>query len=307
MKNFRFLMTLLIPVLTIAVVVCMNPVNAWGQYRPPYRLVTVNAEGDVIEVDAPNQGRIHTRGSLGLHTADYLRGVTRGVPQDMSDISIRANGAVMFELFHEWGPMHDGSVTVGMDNGLTNADPLTPTGNLESWYRADTFIGLETQFTGGIMAGITYTVFGSPNATMASAQEIALSLRYAGDNIVGALNPNAKLALPVDTGDGVFLQLGAEPAFTIWEFSPNPTTLAVPLVFGAGFDGYYIEDETPTFFQAGLTSATQLMSSANYGNWYLNAGVHLIVRSDDLADLGGPFDDTDSTVVFGLIGLSFMY
>jgi hypothetical protein len=286
------------------------PSNAWGQYTPPYRLVTLSPEGEVFSVPAPNQGRVHTRLNFELSTADYFRGVFDGV-EESGDLAYQSDAAIMMELWHEKWFLHDTSITIGMENGLSDTDPFPGTGNLDTWYESNLYAGIATQLPAAFMLGIGYTNFTSPSGALPTLQEITLALKYAGTNPIGWLRPYAQVAFPIDTNPGTYLELGAVPGVTLLGGTGYPLTLAVPLVFGMGLDDYYVEDETGSFFETGLLAALPFVNSDRYGIWSLFAGLHVIIRGDTLADAeetAFPFiDDAGNTVVSGRIGLGFHY
>jgi hypothetical protein len=46
---------------------------------------------------------------------------------------------------------------------------------------------------------------------------------------------------------------------------------------------------------------------ADYGSWTFGAGVDLLLREDDLADAGDPFDDAGNLVPIGSLTIAVAY
>ncbi|MHB9030652.1 MAG: hypothetical protein ACYC9O_17945, partial [Candidatus Latescibacterota bacterium] len=77
-----------------------------------------------------------------------------------------------------------------------------------------------------------------------------------------------------------------------------------------GLSDYYVEDETGSFFETGLIGAMPFINSDRYGLWSFDAGLHVIVRGDTLADVEDTIpalEDAGNTVVFGRVGIGFHY
>ncbi|MHB9029874.1 MAG: hypothetical protein ACYC9O_13990, partial [Candidatus Latescibacterota bacterium] len=214
MKTVSRLATLFAFISALMLMNFLVPSGAWGQYEPPYRLVTLSSEGEVFSAPAPNEGRVHTRLNFGLSTADYFRGLFDGV-EESGDLAYQSDAAMMMELWDEKWFLHDTSITVGMENGLSDTDPFTETGNLDTWYESNLYAGIAAQLPASFMFGLGYTNFTSPSSALPTLQEISFALKYAGENPIGWLRPYAQVAFPVDTNPGTYLELGAVPAATL--------------------------------------------------------------------------------------------
>jgi hypothetical protein len=195
------------------------------------------------------------------------------------------------------------SFTAGIQNGLSDKDPYRNAESPEWWYDANPYFGLAGRLPSDILAGFTYTAHTSPNRIQQNWEEFALSLKYDGANGIGWLQPSVKAAAAVSGRDGVFLSVGIEPHMIIG----RDVTLSLPIVLGSGFDNYY-RSGWDGFVSGSLVGSVPLrFLTPDYGNWRLNAGLHLIVRDDNLEDIGKPFDDASNSVFYASIGVSFLY
>jgi hypothetical protein len=292
--------------LVIMVLMLSAPVSAQQETK---QLVYLTSEGDVFRAMTPNTARIHLHGDFTLETADYFRGQFRGVQEDIEDLAWKPTLAMTLELFKNWNVIRELNLTVGMETGFSDEDPFSGSELVENeiWYMANPYIGISTRLVGGLLAGVTYTIYDSPNNALGEFDEVALTLKYSGPDMLGRLNLNGKIAFPVDDEpDGVFFSIGARPAFQFM-VQQRPITISVPLILGIGIDDYYGDENVETFLTAGVIGSVPLpVDSSQYGDWRVNAGIDFTFRDDALQDLH-PYDDADDVVTRGLIGISFMY
>jgi hypothetical protein len=165
---------------------------------------------------------------------------------------------------------------------------------------------------GGVLAGLTYTYYDSPNQGLdlygeglGVFDELAFTLKYVAADTLGWFEPAVKLGFP-DGNDGVYLELSARPGFQFM-LQQNPVTVSFPLILGIGLDDYYGDENIEAFLTAGVLGSVPLPVNRNqYGDWRLNAGIDFTFRDDALEDLHR-FDDGGSVVTRALIGVSFMY
>ena len=180
--------------------------------------------------------------------------------------------------------------------------------NLEKWYESNNFAALTARLGRDWLGQITYSMYSSPNDVSATGYELALAGAYRGENLLGWLKPQLKIAKPTDRG-GVYTELVATPGLTLREDAAYPITVGVPLTLGIGFDDYHGPGAGTTgFVGAGLSGSVPLaFMPSEYGSWTFSAGVDLILREDDIDDAGGPFDDAGNFVPIGRMAISFVY
>ncbi|MGH6912717.1 MAG: hypothetical protein ACREH3_03305 [Geminicoccales bacterium] len=282
------------------------PAVALGQTQSQ-ELIYGGVLGDIREAETTNPGKTHVAGGLGAASADYFRGGFDDVPSDLDEIAIGPDLSVVFELWEDQpGPVRDLSLTLGTQNNF--ADQVQPTdSDIDKWYESNNFAALTARLGRDWLGQVAYTMYGSPNDVSPTGYELSLAGAYRGQNLLGGLKPQLKLAKPTDRG-GVYTELVATPGLTLLEDGAYPITLGVPLTLGVGFDDYYSNAGTTGFVSAGLSGSVPLaFIPSDYGSWKLTAGVDLILREDDLDDAGGPFDDAGNVVPIGKMAISFVY
>jgi hypothetical protein len=292
--------------LALMIVAFSFPVSA--QEQQTKQLVYLTSEGDIFRAQTPNQARIHLHGDLTVASADFFRGQFRGVQEDLDDWAIKPTLAMTLELFRNWNVIRELNLTAGMETGFSDTDPF-PRGELDSfnwWYMANPYVGVSMRLVGGILAGVTYTYYDSPNNALAAFDEFALTAKYVGADTLGMVNLQGKLAFPTDTDDGVYFEVSARPAFQV-TIQESPITISFPLILGIGIDDYYGNENVETYLTAGVIGSVPLpVDPGQFGDWRVNLGIDFTFRDDALRDIER-FDDGGSTVTRGFVGLSFMY
>ncbi|MCZ6767222.1 MAG: hypothetical protein O7D32_09870, partial [bacterium] len=108
--------------------------------------------------------------------------------------------------------------------------------------------------------------------------------------------------------EGIYLQLGIEPAFNLFDDSNHPVSTSFPVVAGFGFSDYY-EDTTGSddflgFVQGGVSLSTPLnFIPARMGSWAVSGGVAILFLGDNLEAINGG-DNSEVIVSIGL-GITF--
>lgn len=265
--------------------------------------------GDIEHTRTPNRGRIHVGGNVGAETADYFRGVFDDVPEGLDEIAVGPDLSVIVELWRggqaDW--LQNLTLTVGTQNNL--ADQVQPVdSSVRDWYESNNFVGLGARLAGDWLLGVIYTVYTSPNDVSPTAEEVAVAGSYRGDNFLGRLAPQLKVAKRVDPDRGVYTELRLTPSLTLFEGAAYPLTLRAPLTLGVGFDDYYAGEDVAGFIGVGLNGSIPLaFIPSDYGVWRFTGGVEIFIRDDELRRQDGPFGSRDTAVVIGSVSISFVY
>jgi hypothetical protein len=285
------------------------PAAAIAQERT-VRFGQVNSLGDVGVSESSSTGMLHVIGGLRIDTADYFRGAFDDVPERLDEIVIGPDLSLTFELWRDrTGLLRDLSLTLGTQNGLANQ--VQPTDSLNTWwYESNNFAGLTARLSDDWVAGVTYTVYTSPNDVSPTFQEAALAVKYGGKVLGVGLNPQLKVAVPLDREDtafqtGVYTELTVTPA--IKPFG-NAVTVGFPLAVGAGFDGYYGPgNDASVYGSGGVTLSVPLaFIPSSYGSWAFSIGGQVLVRDDDIRRLS-TFDGSDNVILLGKVAIGFTY
>lgn len=293
-----------VPLVLAAVAGLFAPTATTAQERQPFTYMGVL--GDIVQSTTANPGRIHVSGGLSFATADYFRGGFDDVPDDLDELTFGPSLSLIVEAWRDpSGPLQNVSVTLGTQNNL--ADQVQPVDSeVHDWYESNNFVGLAARFAGGWRAGTTYTIYSSPNDVSPTVHELAFAVGYGGDNVLGRLAPQAKVATRVDDNDGVYAELQLAPSFRPLG---EVVTLTVPIVLGAGFDDYYgANTGTSVYGAVGLTAGFPLrFVPSDYGAWTVTVGADMLVRDEDIRRTGRGFDDQDTFVLIGRAGISIVY
>lgn len=202
-----------------------------------------------------------------------------------------------------WSSLHDNAT------GSTTSDSF-----VENWYEADWYGELNLT-VGAWSFGLAYILYTSPNDAFGTVDELDLSMSFDDSEIMGdwALSPSATIAFETgsnaaDGGDeGVYLELGIAPGFTIEESLFDGISISIPATVGLSLSDYYEDaagnDDTFGYFDVGVEASVNLPIPDEYGAWTLTAGVHALFLGDNLETINGGTD----TEVIATVGLSFDY
>ncbi len=272
------------------------------------------AEGEAPA--GPNTGAISFTAGFDVTSQYWFRGLAQenqgGIIQPWLDMSITLidNDDFSFATYiGTWNSVHSGNPTDG-------------------WYEADFYIGGAFEIKSlGVGVDISYINLYNPDGGGIFTEEIDLGFSYDDSALWGdsgfALNPYATFAFEINggsdngTSEGVYLELGIEPSFTIIESETQPVDLAIPVALGLSLDDYYEDgqaandDDLFGFLDIGAVLSTPLPVPAEYGSWSLSFGVHVIFLGDTAETIAGPtgFGVTggDSTEFYAHFGISIEY
>lgn len=195
----------------------------------------------------------------------------------------------------------------------SDTDTASDTSNLKSFYELDVYGGLSAAF-GNLGIDAAYTAYTSPSDAFSTVEELSIAISWddSEDPLLGhfALAPYALVAFELDGAadggeEGVYLEIGVEPSFTLGEEGDalNAITFSVPISAGFSLDDYYEfdgDDEFFGFFNAGLAASYTLPVDRSWGEVTLHAGVHVLTLGDHTKAI----NDDDSTEVIFTAGVS---
>jgi len=269
------------------------------------------------EAKGPNTGKISLRAGVDFPTAYMFRGIL----QEDEDFIAQPFGEVTVKLHEGSGPLNSVTTTLGIWNSF-HSGPTGSEGATEdpkSWYELDFYGGVNFTFLEKLQAGVIYTAYISPNDSFHTINEIALRFAFDDKELLGAfaLSPSVLIAFEIegqaDTGhaghgEGVYLQLGIQPGFTLIEDKNYPVTLSFPVTVGLSLDDYYEfgtgDDDTFGYLNVGALFGMPLaFIPSSLGSWEIHAGVQFFFLGDNLEAV----NDGDAFKAVGLIGLSVTY
>lgn len=284
--------------------------------------------------EGPNTGAISLSASLDW-TNEYW---FRGIAQEDQGIILQPGLDVGIALWSN----DDFSVDayVGTWNSLHFNNP-TGTGNnnagTDAWFEADWYGGFAIGLPMNLWADVSYIVLYGPDTGGIFAEEIDLAVGLDDSEMWGdtgipgwtGLQPYVLVAFETDgasdygaagTGqqeEGIYLELGIAPGFTLVESEDYPIDLTIPMTLGLSIDDYYqyvdvssgtVESDTFGFFDIGVVASMPLsFVPADYGSWSVSAGVHVLILNEDLVQ--GTVGDAnyDEIRVVGTLGVGMEY
>lgn len=270
------------------------------------------------EIDPVNEGAISLDAGFDV-TSFYI---FRGLPQENQGAIIQPwaeIGATLFES--DSGPVNSVSVYGGLWNSLQDEDTFADTtGSVDIWYEADVYAGASMTLMEDWSLSVTHTSLTSPNDGFGTIHEVAGSVGYDDSGLLGdfALSPYVTIIGEYDgqadggTDEGIYLEVGGGPSFTLIDSADYPVTLSIPLTAGFSVDDYYEGtdgDDTFGYFDIGADVSMPLsFMPGKFGSWETYAGVHFITLGDNAAAFGAPaITDGDDNFVYGTFGVSFSY
>lgn len=298
--------------------------------------LSVRAEEEAAEASEWSS-KLSLSGGVDFTTHYFFRGIL----QENQDLIVQPYATLGYNLYEGdgalssidgvlgvWGSIHGGPTGGGAPGGAPH-DP-------RAWYEQDFFAGVTATLYDKWTIGAIYTVYISPNDSFDTVNDITFSLAY-DDSDCWVDFPLADFSLApyvqfiVETRDeadggnsvvtpggrgsdqGLYVQLGATPSFTLIQSEDYPVTLGVPLVIGLGDDYYEVDkngdgnidrDSTFGFFSVGLTLSTPLaFVPESLGSWTAKVGVNYIL----LGNTPQFINNGEGDEVIGTLGLGVSF
>ncbi|MCI0483280.1 MAG: hypothetical protein L0Y78_01725 [candidate division NC10 bacterium] len=265
------------------------------------------------EEKGPNKGNVSVGVGVEFPTAYFFRGILQEDDGFIAQPFLETN----IKVYEGDAPLNSVSAKLGIWNSFQSESPGVPS-DPTSWYEADLYGGLTFGLFDNFQLGVIYTAYISPNNSFGTVQEIAFKIGYDDSKLLGpfALSPSILIAVELDgqadagltPDEGVYLQLGIQPGFKLFEDAKYPVSVTFPMTLGLGFDDYYEfntgNNSTFGYFDLGLIASVPLaFIPAAYGTWEVHAGVHFFFLGDNLETVNGG----DSFQAVGTFGLSMVY
>ena len=263
------------------------------------------------EATGPNRGNVSVGLGVEFPTAYFFRGILQEDRGFIAQPFLETN----IKVYEGEAPLNSVSAKLGIWNSFQSQSPGVPS-DPTSWYEADLYGGLTFGLFDNFQAGVLYTAYTSPNGSFKTVQEIAFKLAFDDSKLLGpfALSPSVLIAVELagqaDAGadKGVYLQLGIQPGFKLFEDAKYPISVTFPMTLGLGLDDYYEfntgNNSTFGYFDLGLVAGIPLsFIPAAYGTWEIHAGVHFLFLGDNLETV----NRGDSFEAVGTFGISMTY
>ncbi|USU10187.1 hypothetical protein NF700_08005 [Sphingomonadaceae bacterium OTU29MARTA1] len=244
-------------------------------------------------------GRLHPTFGIDLRNGDFARGGYDDDAADLDRLPVHVQLGFAFDLHRSAGGDADLWLVGTSSNGV-HAPVAGERRSPRAWYESNNLIGIVASPMAGLTVGTAYTIKTSPNGISGTTHEASLTAAIDGSSGWKALHPGAAATIRPKGGGGVYTQIGIAPELPLGTGDDGPT-LAVPVVLGAGWGGFYEAGSgTGGFGSIGLAYSHPFTVGAM--RWRLRADAVGIVRDDTLRRIGG--DDAESATLVPLVTLA---
>jgi len=231
--------------------------------------------------DVPQDAPFHLLGTLDMRNGDFARGAYDDDGADLDRLPVHVQVGFAWRL---GGPPERGTFLVFSSSNGLHAPAATELADPRAWYESNNALALILSPANGFRAGIAYTIKASPNGVSATTHELSLTAALNGDGGLGRLSPSAAVTWRPRGGDGLFTQIGIEPAVPLSD-DAREAELRFPVRAGISLAGFY-EPGTgdQAYGAAGITYVQAFQSGG--AMWQLRAELLALVRDDRLRRLG---------------------
>ena len=269
---------------------------------------------------SPNQGKVSFSAGLDITSAYFFRGIIQEdqglITQTWLDATFSLNDTVDLTI-GIWNSMHDRQT--GFDAGA--AEGFSNGAGPEWWYEADLYLGLSKAVSENCSLGLTYTAYTSPNDAFGTVHELAFSGSHDDSGAWGGtclegsgLQPSVTIALELDgqadggSNEGIYVEIGIEPSFTLVDNQDQPVTLAIPVTVGLSLGDYYEDPASPGasddshfgYLDIGAVLSTPLNIPADYGQWEASLGLHYLFLSESTENANANGGDSEFILSMGI-------
>jgi len=255
---------------------------------------------------------------LGIDTTNQY--FFRGIQQETQGAIAQPWVDFVFPLWE--GENTSWSFNIGSWNSLHDGPTGSGGAGISIHYELDFYAGFGIDFAENWSGSISYVVLSSPNSAFATVQELDVSLSFDDSGLFGGgsdgfsgVQPSVTIAWELDgqsdggNDEGIYLEVGIEPAFELIDSEKRPVSASFPVVAGFSLSDYF-EGATGSndffgFAQGGISLSTPLSRvPARLGSWTLSGGISILLLGDNLEAING---GDNSEVIFSLgLGIDLM-
>src|SRR5262245_25107342 len=263
----------------------------------------------------PNLGNVSISAGLDVATAYFFRGIL----QERDGGIFWPYAEIAFKLWDN-GEGQNISIYGGTWNSVQTNKTLASGSGPSNWYEADVYGGLRLGLADFLLADLQYRAYTYPNGSFPTVQEFDATLKINDSQWMPehfSTTPYMLWAFELDNtalgnDEGIYLELGAKPAYVFASDSDYPVTASLPLALGLSVNDYYdtvrnngtSSNDTFGYFDAGFDLSVPLsFIPTDYGTWSVHAAIHGIALSGALADI----DREDGFFPWGVAGIAMTY
>ncbi|MEM6750585.1 MAG: hypothetical protein AAGA57_13020 [Planctomycetota bacterium] len=244
--------------------------------------------------EGPNTGSLSFSSSATVTTHYFFRGIL----QEDQGLILWADGSVTASLIDRDDFALDGYF------GIWNSFHSEGTGSAganDQVFETDFFAGLTLAAFEAWTFDVAYIFYTFPNNAFATVEELDFTVSFDDSALWEgilyegfALAPYVLIAFEIENtafgaDEGIYVELGVAPEYTVLEGGDYPVTLAVPVILGFSLDDYFdpatpgSDDDELGFVQIGVHASVPLpFIPESYGSWGGYAGLDAIFLADNL-------------------------
>ena len=254
---------------------------------------------NVVEAQEAEAREIES--SLGVSVTNQY--FFRGIQQETEGLIVQPWIDFVFPLRE--GENASWSLNIGTWNSLHDGPTGSGGSGMTMHYELDAYAGVGVDFAENWSSSLSYVILSSPNSAFNTVEELNFSFSFddsgrfgKGARSFSGFQPHVLVALEVSgqsdggSGEGIYLELGIEPALGLNDDGKHPVSLSFPVVAGLSVDDYYEDamgsDDAFGFAQGGVAFSTVLNpASTQGGSWTLSGGAHVLLLGDNLKAING--------------------
>ena len=267
------------------------------------------------EASAETEGS-QVESSIGIDaTTKYFY---RGIQQENQGVILQP--WVDFVIPLSAGENRSWSLNLGIWNSLHDG-PTGSDGAGNMHYELDAYVGVGVDFAENWSGSVTYVALTSPNSAFSTVHELDFSVSFDDSGLFGGgsrgfsgVQPSVMLVWELDgqsdggADEGIYLEVGIEPAFDLIDHEKHPVSISFPVVAGFSLSDYFEDamgsDDFFGFVQGGVSLSTPLNGvPARVGSWTLSGGASILFMGDNLETINGG----DSSEVILSLGLGIAF
>ncbi len=243
----------------------------------------------------------------------------RGIVQETQGAIAQPSIDFVFPLWE--GENTSWSFNIGTWNSLHDGPTGSGGAGMSLHYELDAYAGIGVDFAGNWSSSVSYVVLSSPNSAFATVQELDFSISFDDSGLFGGessgfsgVQPSVTIAWELDgqsdggNDEGIYLEVGIEPAFDLIGDENPPVSASFPVVVGFSLSDYFEgatgSDDFFGFAQGGVSLSTPLNSvPGRLGSWTLSGGISILILGDNVETINGG----DSSEVILSLGLGIAF
>lgn len=260
-------------------------------------------DATLSEIDV-REGAVHPVISFDVRNGDYARGAYDDDDAGLGRVPVHLSIGGALVLRRGQGGAGD-LFLVGQSSNGFHAPRADERASPRAWYESNSIVGLAWRPAAGLTAALAYAIKASPNGIASTTHEASATFLYTGDDAIGWLKPRFAVTRRTRGQGGFYTIGGIAPSFALTAREDGPT-LAVPVMGGVGWHGFYAADSGDRAYASGGLSLAQPVRIGG-AKATVQAEILALVRDDRLRRLDAPAGTTATVVPHATLSLALAW